>query len=205
MNALDPASLDWEKGQGLLPAVVQDAADGRVLMVGYMNRQALEETLRCGRVTFFSRSRGRLWTKGESSGHFLQLETVLADCDSDTLLILARPQGPTCHRGTESCFGSGAPAFGGGTFLTFLDDLVQRRRRERPAGSYTTRLFEAGVVRIAQKVGEEAVETVVSVHESPERTVEEAADLIYHLLVLLAERGLALADVVAELERRHRP
>ncbi len=204
MNAVDPESLDWEKGQGLLPAVVQNPADGRVLMVGYMNRAALEETLRSGRVTFFSRRRGGLWTKGETSGHFLHLEAVLADCDRDTLLVVARPQGPTCHTGAASCFGPEAPGPGGVSFLVFLDDLIRRRRRERPSGSYTTRLFESGLVRIAQKVGEEAVETVVSVNEPPERTVEEAADLLYHLLVLLAERDLSLPHVVSELERRHR-
>lgn len=202
---MDPNSVDWNKGQGLVPAVVQSSVSGQVLMVGYMNREALEESLRSGRVTFFSRSRNRLWTKGETSGNFLLLDQVLVDCDRDTLLVTARPQGPTCHTGEVSCFGPQAPASAGTAFLAELDRLIQRRRVERPEGSYTTRLFNEGIVKIAQKLGEEAVETVVSMNQSRQRTVEEAADLVYHLLVFLAERETSLEDVATELEFRHRP
>lgn len=204
MNVFDSNQLDWEKGQGLVPAVIQDAESGRVLMVGYMNLEALEQTRLGGRVTFFSRSRGQLWTKGETSGNFLNVVSILADCDRDALLITARPQGPTCHTGETSCFGPDTPAPGGAAFLCELDRLVHRRKAERPEGSYTTRLFDQGLVKIAQKLGEEAVETVVSMNQTRERTVEEAADLLYHLLVFLAERETGLAEVVAELQRRHR-
>lgn len=202
MNDIDPAGLDWNKGEGLLPAVVQHARSGAVLMLGYMNRAALEETLRSGRVTFWSRSKQRLWTKGESSGHVLRLMDVRGDCDRDTLLLQAEPEGPTCHLGTATCFGadSGLPL----AFLAELDALVARRERERPAGSYTTRLFEGGLRRVAQKVGEEGVETALAAVAQDERALlDESADLLFHLLVLLRARGLALADVVQVLAARH--
>lgn len=192
--------LAWPPGDGLLPAIVQDAGDGRVLMLGYMNAQALAATLESGKVTFFSRSRQRLWTKGETSGHFLELVSLETDCDRDTLLVQARPQGPTCHLQRTSCFPA-APA----GFLSSLDALIEGRERDRPAGSYTTRLFEGGLRRMAQKVGEEGVETsLAAVVEDDEALLGEAADLVYHLLVLLRARGLSLKQVVAVLETRHR-
>lgn len=194
--------IDWDKVGGLLPAIVQDADSGMVLMLGYMNREALARTLELRRVTFYSRTRQRLWTKGESSGHGLELEQLALDCDGDTLLVLARPQGPTCHLGTASCFG----AFPGPelSFLGQLDRLVATRERERPAGSYTTRLFEQGRRRIAQKVGEEGVETALAaLVEDDEALLGEAADLLFHLLVLLRERGLGLDRVAARLRERH--
>lgn len=191
--------LDWSKQGGLLPAIVQDADTLRVLMLGYMDRAALDTTLAGGKVTFYSRSRKRLWTKGEESGHFLQLVSVEGDCDNDTLLVLAHPQGPTCHLQRASCFAD-APS----NFLAELDALVERRERERPAGSYTTRLFEAGVRSIAQKVGEEGVETALAaVAQQDPELAGEAADLLYHLLVLLRSRGLSLDDATAVLRIRH--
>ena len=198
----DPERLAWDKGGGLLPAVVQHALDGRVLMLGYMNRAALAQTLAGGKVTFYSRSRQRLWTKGESSGHVLNLVSMHADCDADSLLLLADPVGPTCHRGTDSCFGdAAAPAL---AFLGRLDALVAARERERPAGSYTTRLFEGGVRRIAQKVGEEGVEAALAaVVQDDDALLGEAADLLYHLIVLLRARGLGLGAVAETLATRH--
>lgn len=208
-------SLDWAKGAGLLPAVVQDADTLRVLMLGYMNAQALEVTRSTGRVTFFSRSKQRLWTKGETSGHFLDLVDVQADCDADTVLVLARPHGNTCHLERVSCFPAApgnagtAPVAGpdqGGrlAFLGELDALIARRHAQRPEGSYTTRLFEGGIRRIAQKVGEEGVETALAaVAQGDAELLGESADLLYHLTVLLRARGLALADAVAVLEQRH--
>jgi phosphoribosyl-ATP pyrophosphohydrolase/phosphoribosyl-AMP cyclohydrolase len=193
-------SLAFDKQGGLLPAVVQDAATHRVLMLGYMDRAALAATLASGRVTFYSRSRGRLWMKGETSGHTLELVSIAADCDNDTLLVQARPQGPTCHRGTTSCFAD-AP----GDFLADLDALVAARHAQRPADSYTTGLFDAGVRRIAQKVGEEGVETALAaVVQDDAALLGEAADLLYHLTVLLRARGLALGDAVDVLRDRHR-
>lgn len=197
--SLEPDQLDWSKGDGLLPAIVQDASTRRVLMLGYMNREALEATLASGRVTFYSRSKQRLWTKGESSGHVLETRSIEADCDNDTLLIQAVPHGPTCHLQRTSCFAE-AP----GSFLAELDALVARRERERPAGSYTTRLFEDGVRRIAQKVGEEGVETALAaVVQDEAALLGESADLLYHLLVLLRSRGLGLAEVEVLLAARH--
>ncbi|PRH81427.1 bifunctional phosphoribosyl-AMP cyclohydrolase/phosphoribosyl-ATP diphosphatase HisIE [Arenimonas caeni] len=192
-------SLAWDKQQGLLPAIVQDAGSHRVLMLGYMDRAALEATLATGRVTFYSRSKQRLWMKGESSGDILQLVSLEADCDADTLLVQARPRGNTCHLGRASCFPS-AP----GDFLSELDALVARRERERPEGSYSTKLFEAGTRRIAQKVGEEGVETALAaVAQDDVALLDEAADLVFHLTVLLRARGLGLADVEAVLRDRH--
>lgn len=200
---VDPALLDWSKGDGLLPAVVQHWRSGAVLMQGWMNEAALRTTLTSGRVTFYSRSKQRLWTKGETSQHFLLLREVHTDCDSDSLLLRVDPQGPTCHLGSESCFGAAAVRVPG--FLGELDALVAARDRERPAGSYTTQLFEAGLRRIAQKVGEEGVETALAaVAQDAPALVGEAADLLFHLTVLLRARGLSLADAIAELERRHR-
>jgi len=196
-DAID--ALAWSKQGGLLPAVVQDADTLRVLMLGYMDAAALRATLDTGHVTFFSRSRNTQWTKGETSGHFLDVVAIDVDCDQDTLLVTARPHGPTCHLGRESCFPT-APA----SFVRELDALVASRERERPAGSYTTRLFEAGVRGVAQKVGEEGVETALAaVVQSDEELLGEAGDLVYHLLVLLRARGLGLADVERVLRARH--
>ena len=200
MSEWDIEALAWEKQGGLLPAIVQDADNGRVLMLGYMNREALARTLASGRVCFYSRSRNVLWTKGESSGHFLDFVSLEADCDADTLLVQARPNGPTCHLQRASCFPE-APA----SFLSELDAVVAQRERERPAGSYSTKLFEAGVRRIAQKVGEEGVETALAaVAQDEQALLGESADLVYHLLVLLRSRGLGWADLVRTLEHRHR-
>jgi phosphoribosyl-ATP pyrophosphohydrolase/phosphoribosyl-AMP cyclohydrolase len=195
----DLDALAWDRQDGLLPAVVQDAGSLRVLMLGYMSPDALRETLRSGRVTFFSRSRQRLWTKGESSGHWLELVTLEPDCDGDALLLQARPHGPTCHLQRCSCFAA-AP----GDPLAGLDALVAQRALRRPPGSYTTRLLEAGVHAIAQKVGEEGVETALAgVAQDDAALCGEAADLVYHLLVLLRARGLGLDDVQAVLASRH--
>lgn len=198
----DLSRLDWTKGDGLLPAIVQHALTGEVLMLGYMDAAALETTQRTGHVTFFSRSKKRLWTKGESSGHVLAMTSLRVDCDGDTLLVCALPHGPTCHTGTSSCFGESVrPPLG---FLAELDALVARRHAERPEGSYTTRLFEGGVRRIAQKVGEEGVETALAgVAQGDGELLGEAADLVFHLTVLLRERGLSLADVTDVLAARH--
>lgn len=194
--------LDWGNGAGLLPVIVQHWSSGEVLMLGYMNAEALARTRDTGRVTFWSRSKQRLWMKGETSGHVLGVKSIRADCDGDTLLIGADPHGPTCHLGTKSCFGddAGLPF----AFLAQLDDLIARRDAERPEDSYTTALFETGMRRIAQKVGEEGVETALAaVTESDDALLGEAADLVYHLTVLLRARGLSLADAVAVLTRRH--
>lgn len=197
---MDIDNLDWNKDGGLLPAVVQDAANLRVLMLGYMDRAALAATLDKQLVTFFSRSKDRLWTKGETSGHVLELVSIRADCDADALLVLARPRGPTCHLQRGSCF---ADAPGGA--LASLDALVATREAERPEGSYTTRLFEGGVRRIAQKVGEEGVETALAaVAEDDAALLGEAADLVYHLLVLLRARGLGIVDLERTLAGRQR-
>ncbi|AIF48454.1 bifunctional phosphoribosyl-AMP cyclohydrolase/phosphoribosyl-ATP diphosphatase HisIE [Dyella japonica] len=199
---LDASRLDWSKGDGLLPAVVQHWLTGEVLMLGYMNAQALETTQGSGNVTFFSRSKQRLWTKGETSGHVLALKSVRMDCDADTLLVLAEPHGPTCHNGTSSCFGNEVvPPLG---FLAELDALIAQRYVERPEGSYTTQLFDGGIRRMAQKVGEEGVETALAaVAQDDEALLGEAADLVYHLAVALRARGLGLSDVSAVLAQRH--
>ena len=196
--AFDIDGLAWEKQGGLLPAIVQDADTLRVLMLGYMSREALQATLASGRVTFFSRSKQRLWTKGESSGDVLDLVRLEVDCDADTLLVQARPAGPTCHLGRASCFPQ-APADG----LAELDAVIAQRAQELPEGSYTTRLFEGGIRRIAQKVGEEGVETALAaVAQDDDALLGEASDLLFHLLVLLRARGLSLADALQVLETR---
>ena len=204
-DTTDTSRLDWSKGEGLLPAVVQHWLSGEVLMLGYMNADALAETQRSGHVTFYSRSKQRLWTKGEASGHVLDLKSVRIDCDADTLLIQADPHGPTCHEGTSSCFGTGddvRPPLG---FLAELDALVAQRHADRPEGSYTTKLFDGGIRRMAQKVGEEGVETALAaVAQGDEELLGEAADLVFHLTVALRARGLSLADVAKVLVARHR-
>lgn len=194
--------LDWSKGNGLLPAIVQDADDGRVLMLGYMNAEALATTRETGRVTFFSRSKQRLWTKGERSGNHLELVDVVADCDRDTLLVQARPAGPVCHLGTETCFGdSDRPAIG---ILAQLDRLVAERAGTNPDESYTARLLAEGPARCAQKVGEEGVEVALAAVGDPASLPSEAADLVYHLIVCLRAAGTDLDALLAELVRRRR-
>jgi phosphoribosyl-ATP pyrophosphohydrolase/phosphoribosyl-AMP cyclohydrolase len=207
LTPADAGDLDFDKGGGLLPAIVQDADNGAVLMLGFQNREALEATFRRGRVVFFSRSKQRLWMKGETSGHFLDVVDVRTDCDRDTLLVTARPNGPACHRGTATCFGNGrsvsAPAPGPG-FLTTLESIIGQRISQSPEGSYTARLFASGPKRIAQKVGEEGLEVALAaVAETDDHVIGESADLLFHLLVLLKSRAIPLERVVAELESRH--
>lgn len=199
------AQLDWSKGDGLLPAVVQDASTRAVLMLGYMNREALEHTQSTGRVTFYSRSKQRLWTKGETSNHFLNVVSITPDCDNDTLLVLAHPQGPVCHTGTDTCFGN-VTERDDFAFLAHLERVLSDRIAQQPEGSYTTKLWAAGTKRIAQKVGEEGVEVALAATAGDTKeVVSEAADLLFHLMLLLRKRELALQDVVDELERRHTP
>lgn len=184
----------------LLPVIVQDATTLRVLMLGYMNREAFDKTVDCGLVTFYSRTRQTLWTKGETSGHHLRIVEMYPDCDMDTLLIKAHPVGPTCHRGTTACFDT--PAEDG--FIRSLSSLITRRHEEMPEDSYTTRLFIKGVKKIAQKVGEEAVESAIeAVDGNRDRFIYEAADLMYHYLVLLEQMGVTLPDIERELVKRH--
>jgi phosphoribosyl-ATP pyrophosphohydrolase/phosphoribosyl-AMP cyclohydrolase len=191
--------LDWAKGDGLLPVVVQHADTLAVLMLGYASAESLALTLESGHMTFYSRSRQRLWTKGELSGNVLAVVAVRVDCDADTLLVSARPAGPTCHTGSESCF-TEAP----GNFLGRLDALVREREQQRPANSYTTTLFDQGLRRIAQKVGEEGVETALAgVVQDDDALLGESADLLFHLTVLLRARGLSLQDAVDVLKARH--
>ena len=198
----DIPTLDWAKTDGLIPAIVQDATSGQVLMLGYMDQEALAVTLDTGKVTFFSRSKGRIWTKGESSAHWLHLVDISTDCDSDALLVLARPDGPTCHRGTVSCF---SPLEHKWNFLRSLEVLIQSRRHADPDTSYTAQLFARGTKRIAQKVAEEGVETALAATvKDKEELKNEAADLVYHLLVLLADANLELADVIDILRARHK-
>lgn len=201
MNPDEIERLAWDKQGGLIPAIVQDARNQRVLMLGYMSRDALARTLSTKRVCFYSRSRKTLWMKGESSGDFLELVSLQTDCDRDTLLVQALPHGPTCHLKRTSCF-PGAPA----GFLDELDTLVRGREDARPEGSYTTKLFEAGTRRIAQKVGEEGVETALAaVAQDEDALLSEGADLVFHLVVLLRARGLGWDDLVSVLAARHRP
>ncbi|MEZ5070358.1 MAG: bifunctional phosphoribosyl-AMP cyclohydrolase/phosphoribosyl-ATP diphosphatase HisIE [Bacteroidales bacterium] len=196
--------MDFDKLNGILPAIIQDASTRQVLMLGFMNREALEKTRSEGKVTFFSRTKNRLWTKGEESGNFLHVREILEDCDRDTLLIKVDPAGPVCHTGSETCFEESNRA--GLAFLSSLQALIRQRREEMPEGSYTTSLFRKGINKIAQKVGEEAVELVIeSKDDSKELFLNEAADLMYHLLVLLAAKDCDLTEVVDILEERHRP
>jgi phosphoribosyl-ATP pyrophosphohydrolase/phosphoribosyl-AMP cyclohydrolase len=203
---LDVATVDFDKGGGLVPAIVQDADTGAVLMMAYMNREALERTLVQGRAVFFSRSKQRLWEKGETTGHTLDVLNVVADCDNDTLLVSARPRGPACHNGTLTCFGDESRSAAGDiAFLAKLEAVIGHRAAEKPDASYTAKLLAKGINKIAQKVGEEGVETALAgASESDDKLVAESADLIFHLLVLLRARGLPLRNVVRELETRHR-
>lgn len=200
------SELDWAKNDGLLPAIVQDVRSGQVLMLAYMNRESLLITLAEKRATFFSRSRNQLWTKGASSGNWLHVVAVETDCDQDTLLVLADPQGPTCHLGTRSCFGDDIASDAAGlSFLMRLESVIAQRISDRPEGSYTAHLWSEGPTRIAQKVGEEGVEVALAaVTQEDERLIGESADLLYHLALLLKSRNLSLTSVVRELEQRHR-
>lgn len=199
---IDPNTLDFNKTGGLIPAIVQDAHTGKVLMLGYMNEEALRKTLTEKRVTFFSRSKNRLWTKGETSGNFLHLESAKADCDQDALLLKVRPAGPVCHTGSDTCFEEDNVH---PDFLYELQEVIRDRKDHPREGSYTTSLFEKGVNKIAQKVGEEAVELVIEAKdERKDLFLNEAADLLYHLLVLLVHKDYRLEEVLEVLERRHR-
>ena len=207
-------TIDFEKMGGLVPAIIQDAETRNVLMLGFMNKEAYEKTIATGHVTFWSRTRQTLWTKGETSGHFLNLVDMKIDCDNDTLLVRVHPVGPTCHKGTDTCWGEENAPLSGGTaqhsdallFLSELQDFIDRRKQEMPEGSYTTSLFTKGINKIAQKVGEEALETVIeATNGTKEHLVYEASDLLYHLIVMLTEKGLRIEDVAEELHRRHDP
>lgn len=199
------ADIDFAKGGGLVPAIIQDADTRNVLMLGYMNKEAFDKTIATGRVTFYSRSRNCLWTKGGTSGHFLDLVSVKADCDNDTLLVRATPHGPTCHTGSDTCWGEDNAQMPL-QFIEKLQHFIEKRHAEMPEGSYTTSLFNAGVQRMAQKVGEEALETVIeAVGGTNEKLVYEASDMLYHLIVLLTSRGLSIDDIADELQRRHDP
>ena len=197
--------IDFEKMGGLVPAIIQDAKTKTVLMLGYMNKEAYEKTTHTGKVTFFSRSRQCLWTKGETSGNFLELVDIMVDCDNDTLLVKVNPTGPTCHKGTDTCWGEKnevTPLL----FLTYLQDFINTRHEEMPEGSYTTSLFKDGINRMAQKVGEEALEAVIEACNGTNgRLIYEGADMIYHLIVLLTSKGLRIEDLAKELQVRHDP
>jgi phosphoribosyl-ATP pyrophosphohydrolase/phosphoribosyl-AMP cyclohydrolase len=203
--SFDVARVDFAKGDGLVPAIVQDADTGAVLMMAYMNAEALAQTLQRGRAVFYSRSKQRLWEKGESSGHTLDVVSLALDCDADTLLVSARPRGPACHNGTQTCWGNQAGSLAGDiAFLAKLENIVAARASEKPDASYTARLLEKGITRVAQKVGEEGVELALAgVAQGDDKVIEESADLLYHLLVLLRARGISLQAVTAVLEGRH--
>lgn len=196
-------NLDFEKAGGLIPAIIQDDKTNKVLMLGFMNEEAYKQTIETGKVTFFSRTRNCLWMKGETSGNTLQVVQVMEDCDRDTLLIKANPAGPVCHTGNDTCFGEkNAEDI---LFLKQLQNFIERRRQEMPEGSYTTSLFTKGVNRMAQKVGEEAVETVIeATNGTEEGFIYESSDMIYHLIVLLTNKGLRIEDLCRELMKRHK-
>jgi phosphoribosyl-ATP pyrophosphohydrolase/phosphoribosyl-AMP cyclohydrolase len=205
LGLADIDTLDFDKGEGLLPAVVQNASSGAVLMLGYMNREALRETLSRRHVVFFSRSKQRLWEKGEASGNFLELGEIRTDCDRDALLVTATPLGPVCHVGTATCFGDDSVTKGERlAFLAVLESVIEQRIAQSPQGSYTARLFAEGPRRIAQKVGEEGLEVALAAAaETDDKVIAESADLMFHLLVLLRSRGLSFASVITELQSRH--
>ena len=195
--------IDFEKMGGLVPAIIQDNVTRKVLMLGFMNKEAYDKTVETGKVTFWSRTRNCLWTKGETSGNFLNVKEILLDCDKDTLLIKARPDGPVCHTGADTCWNEQNSV--DLNFLSYLQDFIDRRFKEMPEGSYTTSLFKSGVNRMAQKVGEEAVETVIeATNGTDDRLIYEASDLIYHLIVLLTSKGHRIEELAAELVKRHK-
>ena len=196
--------LDFNKMNGLVPAIIQDAETAKLLMLGYMNQEAYDKTIKTGLVTFYSRTRQRLWTKGEESGNFLDVVSIKEDCDQDTLLIQVHPRGPVCHTGTDTCWGevNSEPVM----FLKELQQFIQKRHEEMPEGSYTTSLFQSGINKMAQKVGEEAVETIIeATNGTNERLIYEGSDLLYHLIVMLTAKGLSIEDLARELEERHKP
>ena len=198
-------NIDFEKTDGLVPAIIQDNTTRNVLMLGYMNREAYEKTMATGKVTFWSRSRNCLWTKGETSGNFLNLVDIKVDCDNDTLLVRVNPTGPACHLGTDTCWGETNDA-NPLLFLTELQDFINKRHEEMPEGSYTTSLFKDGLNRMAQKVGEEALEAVIeATNGTNDRLIYEASDMFYHLIVLLTSKGLRIEDIAKELKERHAP
>ena len=198
-------NIDFEKTDGLGPAIIQDNTTRNVLMLGYMNREAYEKTMATGKVTFWSRSRNCLWTKGETSGNFLNLVDIKVDCDNDTLLVRVNPTGPACHLGTDTCWGETNDA-NPLLFLTELQDFINKRHEEMPEGSYTTSLFKDGLNRMAQKVGEEALEAVIeATNGTNDRLIYEASDMFYHLIVLLTSKGLRIEDIAKELKERHAP
>lgn len=198
-------NIDFKKQDGLVPAIIQDAKTRNVLMLGYMNEEALKKTLETKLVTFYSRSRQCLWTKGETSGNYLHLVSIKEDCDNDTLLVKVNPAGSACHLGTDTCWGEENKSMGL-AFLSELQDFIEVRHKEMPEGSYTTSLFKDGLNRMAQKVGEEALEAVIeAVNGTDERLIYETSDMFYHLIVLLTSKGLRIEDVVKELETRHSP
>jgi len=196
--------IDFDKlGNGLVPAIIQDASTSKVLMLGFMNQEAFEKTEAEGKVTFFSRTKNRLWTKGEESGNFLNVVSIAVDCDNDTLLIKVNPVGPTCHTGSDTCWNEKNSA--DVAFLSHLQDFIDKRKEEMPEGSYTTSLFKKGTRKIAQKVGEEAVETIIgAMANDDENFLYEGADLIYHLIVLLTHKGYRIEDLARELAKRHK-
>ncbi len=198
-------TLNFNKEEsGLIPAIIQDQHSNKVLMLGFMDKEAYEKTVQSGQVTFYSRTRKRLWTKGEESGNFLNVVSITADCDEDTLLIKAIPVGPVCHTGADTCWEEPNPT-DDFYFLKTLENFIAKRKAEMPKGSYTTSLFESGTAKIAQKVGEEAVETVIeAMANNDERLIYEASDLVYHLIVLLAHKGYSLSDLATELKKRHK-
>lgn len=203
-------TIDFDKMGGLVPAIIQDADTRQVLMLGFMNREAYDKTIATGKVTFWSRTRQTLWTKGETSGNFLHMVSIAVDCDNDTLLVKVHPDGPTCHTGTDTCWGEqNTPADHCDSplqFVSALQDFIEKRKEEMPEGSYTTRLFRDGIAKISQKVGEEALETVIEAINGPDdKLIYEAGDMIYHLLVMLTARGLRIEDIAEELRRRHDP
>lgn len=199
----DIEQIDFKKLNGLVPAVIQDNSTQKVLMVGFMNKEALEKTQEIGKITFFSRTKNRLWTKGEESGNFLNVVSVLVDCDNDTLLIKANPVGPVCHTGADTCFFE-TNKQADIQFLSYLQDFIDKRKQEMPEGSYTTSLFKEGTAKISQKVGEEAVETIIgAMANDNENLIYEAGDLLYHLIVLLTHKGYRIDDVISELKKRH--
>lgn len=199
------AQIDFQKMDGLVPAIIQDATTKNVLMLGFMNEEAYQKTLELKKVTFYSRTKKRLWTKGEESGHFLHLVDIKVDCDNDTLLVMVNPEGPTCHKGTDTCWGEKNEA-NPLLFLSELQDFIEKRHEEMPEGSYTTSLFKDGINRMAQKVGEEALEAVIEAcNGTNERLVYEGSDLFYHLIVLLTSKGLRIEDLARELQVRHNP
>lgn len=200
----DISQIDFTKTNGLVPAIIQDAETQNVLMLGFMNEEALAKTQETGKVTFFSRTKNRLWTKGEESGNFLNVVSVAIDCDNDTLLFKVNPVGPVCHKGDDTCFEE--PNAGNDIqFLSYLQDFIDKRKADMPEGSYTTSLFQRGTRKITQKVGEEAVETIIgAMANDDENFMYEAGDLLYHLIVLLTHKGYRIEDVVRELKKRHK-